>query len=301
MKQKRAIGALVFGGALIIGAVVLDMRTQTILPQAAAIVTTTERVPRTTEDTDNDGIPDWEERILGTDIMTPNERPSTTPTLSSAVDTEPIPDTATTRLAHSLFGNYLSKRLSSGEMLSPEEQQRVAREATRYVEKYVEDKPLTLTDIYVTPTNDEISLYTYGNKVGQALQKYPDSPENELLILKRAIDSNNEEELKALDSKITAYKASVDEMRVIPVPSDMQGQHLALLNALIGLHNTIYTMRQAFEDPVAALVRSRNYFTQTEELGKAIRGITETLAQKGVVYGESDPGMFLLSLAKMVE
>jgi len=118
-----------------------------------------------------------------------------------------------------------------------------------------------------------------------------------MLILKRALDSENEEELALLDPKIHAYRKTLDEMRAIPVPPSLKEEHLSLLNKILTVHNTIVTMRRAFEDPLPALMRSQEYFTHVEHLSQALSQITARLKDKNISYTKDENGFLLFIFA----
>ena len=293
----RVGGAVLVGVSLVAIALFFDSKKSVALEGSAAvvIVATTPKNIQKNQDTDGDGIPDWEEKLLGTDPSQKNEYPKTPPP-DIAEKEEPIPDTATTRFMQSVMGPYITKTLN-GTPLDEAGKQKLIDDAIAGASRYTVDKLFTAKDLFVSASETDASIKTYGNLLGSALNKNPGTNENEMFILKRALDSENEEELALLDPKIHAYRKTLDEMRAIPVPPSLKEEHLSLLNKILTVHNTIVTMRRAFEDPLPALMRSQEYFTHVEHLSQALSQITARLKDKNISYTKDENGFLLFIFA----
>ncbi len=292
----RVGGAVLVGVSLVAIAWFFDSKKFVALEgSAAVVVATTPKNIQKNQDTDGDSIPDWEEKLLGTDPSQKNEYPKA-PAPEITADEEPIPDTATTRFMQSVVGTYITKTLNG---TPPDEggKQKLIDDAIAGASRYTTDRLFTEKDLFVSASETDESIKTYGNLLGSAFNKNPGNNENEFLILKRALDSENKEELALLDPKIQAYRKTLDEMRAIPVPPSLKEEHLSLLNKILTVHNTIVTMRRAFEDPLPALMRAQEYFTHIEHLSQALSQITVRLKDKRITYTNSEPGFLLFTLA----
>ncbi len=292
----RVGGAVLVGVSLVAIALFFDSKKSVALEGSAAIVivATTPKNIQKNQDADDDGIPDWEEKLLGTDPSQKNEYPKTPPP-DIAKKEEPIPDTATTRFMQSVMGPFITKSLN-GTPLDEAGKQKLIDDAVAGASRYTKDKLFTEKDLFVSASETDASIKTYGNLLGSAFNKNSGTTENEMLILKRALDSGNEEELKVLDQKIQAYKEALDELRATPVPPSFRREHLVLLNKTLTLHNTIVTMRGAFIDPLPALIRSKEYFTHIDHFAQALTEIKIRLTARAITYTDTDPGSLLYAL-----
>jgi len=290
----RVGGAVVVGFILVGGALFARFQTMEIPDASAAIVVATPKEYLVATDMDKDGIEDWEEALVGSNPKKPNERATSTP----PEELFPEDTTITARFSKRFFGEFIQKSAGDAQM-SDEEKQALITTSLGEVAELVKDTPFEKKDILISPQSDPEALHRYGNLLVEALNHNTNGSENELLIFKRAIDSNSEEELALLDPIIAAYKGMVTDVRVVLVPEAMVSEHLALLNSLLAIYNSLTLMRNALEDPLPALARSQIYFETLEQMQTAIIGLGIQFKRAGVSFEKSEPGVLFEIVSTM--
>lgn len=286
------VGGAVAIGVFLIGTAVFVSAQKVENTNSAAIVVATEpRAYQETKDTDQDGVPDWEESVSGTN---PTIKDTSTTTQKKREE-EAALNTVTDRFAKQFFSEYLSKN-SGDTPMTPEEKQAFLEKA---IQKAYTSQPIqsfTEKDIVRDTSTATDTLRAYGNAVADALQRYPVQNENEALIFKRAIESESEVEIGKLDPIILSYKNTIRDIRLIPVPTTMTSSHLALLNSLNNLQNTLTAMREALEDPLPALTQFQQYVPVVESLQDSLLGLKASFASQNVVFSQNERGHFFTDL-----
>lgn len=290
----RVLGAIVFAAGLI-GAAFFVGRNDTsdALAEIPAVVVARGDV-RTVQpaiDTDEDGIPDWEEQLRGTDPHTYTMLATTTPQTPE----EPYmpPATVTGQFAEQFLETVV--RNGAGKDLTAEEQAAIVNQSIGTLEAETRDTLYTLADIKSIVQNDLAALRTYGNEVGGALMRNSIKNENEFIILERAVTQNNPDELKALGPIKHAYGGMIRSLLALETPTNVAKQHVDLINTLSMVQADIVAMENAFTDPLAALVRIKRYKDDAAGLFYAIDNIRLALEARGIVYTSDEPGIFLFS------
>lgn len=292
-KYIRIGGALFFGVVLIFSA--FFFKGSVPSSEATVLVADGPRSIQRTKDTDGDGIYDWEEEIAGTNPLVPNERQKSTSAYgapSSELDIVPV--TKTSRFTEMFLGKFIEE--SAGGRMSDEQKMAFVEDATTQVADATKDRPLTRADIRTTPSNDLVTLREYGNIVAEIMESKQVPDDNEVDIVKRALDADSEAELSGLDPIILAYQAMLIEIGSLQVPTSLSNEHLYLLNTLLTIHNDVVGMRNIFNDSLPGLVRVKRYDQDVTTLISALQSMRTALETRGVVYTESEPGIFFYSI-----
>lgn len=291
------LGAVLLGGAFYYRTAHSTENAVTAEQVAVALVP---RVYQDTKDSDNDGLKDWEEELIGLDPDVP-DTVETTETIGNTDDeespeAEEIPDTVTAQFARDFFEDYIGANTFGGGNLTEEQQASLISSSVSSLTHEVADDFLTHADIQTTSEIGLPALREYGNTVGSIVLSNPGAEENELTILNRALANEDTEELQKLEVTLTAYENLVSQVRAIPAPAVLAKQHLDLLNALIAIRNDIDAMYHAFDDPLPALLRIKRYEDDTRGLYQAIDNMRTKFEQTGVIYTQDEPGIFFFSL-----
>lgn len=291
----RVGGAVLVGFTLVGGALFSRYHTQGIPDASATIIVATPKEYLIATDTDKDGIEDWEEALVGSDPKKPNERvvPTQTPDAFAEED-----NTITARFGKRFFGEFIQKSSGDAEM-SDQEKQALINTSLAEVIDIVKDTPFTRKDLLISKKSDSEALHQYGNLLVEALNHNTNGGDNELLIFKRAIDANSEEEIALLDPIITAYKGMITDVRAVPVPEILASDHLALLNTLLSVHNSLTLMRNALIDPLPALARSQTYFETLEQMKNNMLALHFQFEKAGVTFDKSEPGILFELMTKI--
>lgn len=226
-------------------------------------------------DTDNDGLPDWQNTFdIATVYVdnTPEETLSATGALAVELATKLGTGQAGTAVAMPSIGAL------------------VVREMV--------DKDYTSADILISNDDSYAAKKAYGNRVAQiAIENAPPKDtEGELVILNRALLRDDPTVLTGLDPTIRAYEKMLEEMLKTPVPPSLEREHLSLINVYQALLNDIKSFRLTFEDALPAMARFRRYQADAEALYTAIVLLYQKLDAEGIQWTEQDPASKLITV-----
>ena len=293
MRVNKKIGGAAFLAVGLMGtALFLRPQVSDSTENAAVVITSTEtRDYQRVKDTDGDGVLDWEEELQGTNPLVKDTSPETK---KKAAEPVSVPDTVTSRFAQRFFGEFLQK--SEETPMTDEDKQKMLERSLVDMSTMALDTPFTERDILVTSAIDTETVRTYGNNLASAFINHPLKSENELLIFKRAVESENDNELKTLDPIIETYSGTIKDVGAVVVPKSMVREHLILLNQLRIIHASILAMRNMPSDPLPALMRFQRYLPEIENLGAAINDLYTKISAQGITYSQGDAGYLLFQL-----
>lgn len=308
LKTRAVIGVAIVGSLLVGASLLLSAKTarekqaHTASPQLQALAT-----QAALQDTDTDGLADWEETLYGTDPRNPdtdgdgtldgeevaqNRNPliagpddagvprfSKAPTtrLQTSGDT-----TLTNQLAIELFTGYFglkqagSVTLESANDLVTSVIDRAARSETP-AERYA----LGDLSIIADPSVDAVAAY--GAALGALLKPDP-ALEHDIVVVKRALEANDARILQSLDRSTAAYTAVESGLRELSVPKAIAGEHLAALNALSRVSGYAARMRNVFSDPIGTLVVINLYSESESVFLQNLEVIGTYLQSHGVTF-----------------
>lgn len=285
--QKRIAAAVIFAAGLI--SVALFMRVESTAPTdataAVAVAPAPERSPIVVRDSNNDGVPDWQESLQTSEPVTIEATTETT--------YEP-PDTLTEEFALEFFEKMVRAENYGDFGDSPEEL--VANAGNTLADKAY-DTFLGDKDIVIDRDNSKEAMARYGESVAAVIISAPDgSSENEASILERALRNQDPGELEKLETKLVAYQYMLEESKKIAVPSLVKKQHLDLLNTYQALIADLEAMRYAFDDPMMALLRMKRYQDDADGLYASIANVYTVLVNRGAVWSEESIVYSVISL-----
>ena len=239
-------------------------------------------------DTDNDGLKDWEEVLLKTDpknpdsdgdgtndgdevnqnrnplVVGPDDSIGETSEGKLAIASEPIIEskTVTEDFAVELFSGYLELK-NAGTLTTYTGDQLIDEVVNKAVKDTV-TQTYTLKDLSVVKEPSIETISTYDTEFTHILRPDP-SAENDVVVLKRIVETENIEELSILDTSIKRYEKIVSEMLLLTVPEPIAKEHINATNALAAVTENIRGMRTVFVDPLRALINVKEY-TENESV-----------------------------------
>lgn len=329
----RVLAATLFSAVLVVGAYILargvespslaQASTETALLQAIA-----------TKDSDNDGLPDWEEALYGTDPrvtdsfhlgMTDGEAvakglivpkaiadiqaaPSGGAT-NSNIDyaanglAAPTEGSLTDAFSKNFFSLYVAaKQANGGADLTDAQMQNVEKQALDAL----------MTSVAPAPDFKSLRDLTISNGGADALKAFAVDAEaiflknsttatmSELVYLQYAVDNNDEVALAHLAAIAKAYRNGAAGLSALTVPRELAAQDLALVNALMRMSEVINDFAHVNGDPLTAMLALQQYLPAAQALGKAFADIGDTYAAAGVTLPAGTPGaLFLLAANKL--
>jgi hypothetical protein len=275
--QKRIMTAIIVSMTVVSGALLIKgagngVSQNSTGSDANAIVVSAapERSAITITDSNNDGVPDWQESLITTTPIDIEEKDSNYLT----------PDTLTSQFALEFFEQIVRSENSGVFGQSPEEL--VAASSDALVAQAV-DAPITRKDITIGNDTSEGALTTYAKNAIAIVETYSEqNPRNEMEIIQDALRTQNPAVLTELDAKVIAYTKFLEETQRLTVPSSVATEHLNLLNSYQAIRNDIVAMRNAFTDPMLALLRLKRYQDDALGLTRSIDQLSIVLIQQGV-------------------
>lgn len=287
MKNAYRIGgALVVGICIVLGAFYMAPADDQTANVIGATTETRGAIPVT--DGNNNKIPDWKEGLeaIAFDRITV----STNSTSSTKSPEEPYvpPTTLTGKFSEAFLEDYLNGKINGAEYTDPTT---FVQSAVTAIKSNAASRTYTTREVSTVPTSPE-ALRLYGNQIGAIIARHSLNNEHEIVILNRAIASENEADLKPLEPIRTAYRNIIMDTLALPVPDKIRDQHIALLNAYEGIALDVEAMQKTFSDPLFSLARVQEHETHSGALYLAFNEIASVLQLQGISYGNEDTGRF---------
>lgn len=309
LRNWRVLAATLFSVILVIGAYVLARNVEAP-PIAQASTETALLQAIATKDSDNDGLPDWEETLYGTDPhitdtfklgMTDGEAvakglivPKAIADISVATSTAAVKDDSLTSVfAKSFFSLYLSaKQANGGVDLSADEASALADQAMSQLAQTSTPTAdfKTAGDIKVSGSGPD-ALRAFAVAAEAVLQKNKtDATMSELGYLQSAVVDGDTTASAHLASLAKAYRDSAVGLAVLPVPKELAAIHLAIVNAIMRLSEINTDFARVDVDPLTAILALQQY-QKTELAGEsAFASLANVYAAAGVVFPAGTPG-----------
>ncbi len=244
-------------------------------------------------DTDGDGTPDAEEIKLGRDPVKkgPDDKLD-----KETIEKKTVPGggdwTETDKLSREFFAKYLSMR-KADKPFTEEDGRALLSEFRDRAPKAPPQKMYTESDIVSAKDDTDTSLRAYGNAVGDAINALPPNVEGELVIFERALQDSDPSELKSLDGRIKRYEDLLASLKAISVPGSAQKIHLAFLNSIEGLKESVGGMAISLSDPVHSMPIIMKYQPAFTAMMTALTEITTLFEKKGITFGNKEGGVIL--------
>lgn len=256
---------------------------QTKKPDNASLLLREEQLKKLNQDTDKDGLKDWEEAIYRTDpakadtdgdgakdgdeiamsrdplIKGPKDQMATS---TDEIANSPylLPNNLTGLLAEKFGVNIIVPRLAGSQRPLDLEEigNQIADETLPDLQAknyYFQEKDITTSQdnsraaiLAYDKTTDEILLSAF-----HVLQKHP------LVIFSEALRADDLSKVGALDPYLKAYDAVLEKTKKLSVPFSITSVHLQYLNALAAQREAVRKMRGAESDILKAVVGAREF------------------------------------------
>ena len=285
--NPKIFGAFIIGGALVAGSYVVSNFGKTDIPQgdlAIVVSRAPERSAIAVYDKNNNGVPDWQETLLGTDPLEIEK---------IATSTYTPPDTLTGQFAVEFFEDTLKSKAfsvfgSSEEEILESSMNSLAEEAkdTIYFEK-------DISIIKDTQLNESLKR-AYFNEAANIITRNSVTSRNEAAILEDALNSNNPEILLELAPIKQTYQNMRDEMLALSVPEEYVKVHLDLINVYHAIFRDIEGMELAFSDPLYTMLRMKRYEDDASGLFLALQNYYFAVLESPVLFDDSDPAFLFV-------
>ena len=279
-------GYLRIGGAFLLGAVIIAVGVYlrpTNIPSQGVVqaVTVPERQYIPSQDTDNNGVPDWEDALQKKIFET---TPDPAPVVTEASGTQ----TYTDKFARSFFEDFMKEQLPGS---PPKNKDQFVKSAVSSIEQDAQSRLYTNADITMTETTNA-SLHEYGNAIAGIIISYTTTENKDPgLILSQALNANDPTKLDELAPIKAVYKHSLKDTLLVPVPNSVVTEHLHLLDAYQAMLDDIDAMQLAFADPLYALARLKRYEDDSQGFYQSYVNMSNALKKAGAAYTDDEPGV----------
>lgn len=246
-----------------------------------------------TKDTDNDGLPDWQEEIWGSNKNNPDTdgdgtadgkevNESRNPTVAGPDDKilsdreialQYVPGETDPNSVTSILSKNLLLRLAQLQQSGQYNNETGDELATNLVDQTFSE--VQIPDKY--PTN---IFLTFDSKDKQKLEEYKnkliDIQKNELL----KIDPNN----KDLNPTIAGFKNMAFQLSVISVPKDLLSVHAKIANGYYIAAEALINLKSSDQDPVLGILSIPIYKKVSEEQPILYKQVQNYLQDNGIIF-----------------
>lgn len=239
-----------------------------------------ERTHIVIKDSDEDGIPDWQEQFQQMKPVRVLKNASSTHASTSV-------NTLTGEIAVDLLTDVI-KRKTRGPYGTSQESS--LRNASEKIAEAGTDTLYTESALTTSDNTTVEALRFYGNNIAAIMTAdlIPEGTRSELVIVGEAVEKDDEAMLQELDSIVSAYKTARDTMLTMTVPETMTKEHLLILNAYHALMVDTEAMQEAFTDPLYSMTRLKRYQDDVRGLEAGIVGLYRSLHDAGVRWNKTD-------------
>lgn len=235
------------------------------------------------EDTDSDGLKDWEEILIGSDPKDPKSKGSLKAKNSAVVadltkapaKLEPIDN-----VSREFFARYMELRQAglSADKLSQEEI------ASKTVGGIVlpEPKVYGFDEISLKTDSSKEALSRYDRELKGIFIKHGTQIRNEALIAKEAQEKENPEILKEIDPLILSYENIIKDLLKIQSPQVMSILHLDLINSMSSVLFVTQSLRKSDIDPLLGAQAVAYYLESAQSLKDSRDAIRSYYSYSGI-------------------
>lgn len=273
------------------------------------------------KDSDNDGLYDWEESLWGTDPFDPDTDGDGTPDgeeIKLGRDPRiPGPDDKLLQENMPIYKREDKENLSVSEsfqkdyfdgLLSLRQKGNVSKESldqmlSELTSKYLKEpnvsREYSLTSIQTTPDNGNEAIKTYVNRLGKLAQDYRGvlSSEDVLGFLNVFAISKDEKVLSELASLIQTYAQAQSALLSVPVPQNLSGEHVAMLNGISTMRRSLNAVYLSAEsDPLASILELSSFRAGLLLFATAVEDIKMTTTAAQIQFSGEEFGRLFLNL-----
>lgn len=237
-----------------------------------------------TMDTDEDGVPDWEEKLLGLDpLKTDTDNDGVSDGMfvrnmrqlqeerAMGVEGASSNLTESEKLGRSLATAILAIEQAGGEF-DAETQDIISNNVAEYINNLTIGGTLYVRDSLTKVPDTKENIYEYRDKLTKLLETYPINGED-IELLGRALQDGNQAYRTSLERTAIKYDSLTQELATLPVPSIIAGKHTEFLNSLASITGGLKNLSQEEPDQVVTM----SVLTQLKGVVEALHGSSQDL------------------------
>ncbi len=325
------ISAAVLFSVVLVGSAYFLARGIETPPKAQASEETALLKAIASKDSDNDGLPDWEEALYGTDPHNPDTfklgmtdgeavarglivpkaiadvAVATSSSKGIIVDPSlppaPAEGTLTATFAQTFFTLFIAaKQAAGGADLSESQMNDVATKSLNSIAAtatitpdYKSAKDLSISN---SSTLKEFAFKEFAvNAEAILMNNTADATTTALKYLKSFLEENDTTAIPHILSIAKAYRDTAIGFAALPVPKELETDDLLLMNSMMRLGEIISDLARANDDPLVAILALKQYPNVVYSMGAAFMNIGKIYAANGIVLPAGTPGASFVSFA----
>lgn len=250
-------------------------------------------------DSDNDGLPDWQEKLWKTDPHNPDSdgdgtldgeevaedrdptKPGPDDQFTSLIQATALADSASylndpnnlsQQLAQTLFTQVVTSQ-SNGD-IDEQSQEAIVNNSLAAFQPDVLETRYTISDVKTLDTVNKDAIKAFGNN---------------FVSIQNQIDNTLNTETTN-DQTVETYSNLVNQLVALKVPPDLTGEYLTLINNYDGLTQLLTLISADSDDPVKALVDVQSYEAITEKNQTIYTDFGAYFKKNGIIWTNTDPG-----------
>lgn len=238
-----------------------------------------------TQDSNQNGIADWEEKLWGLDpTVLYTKGVSNKQIIENKKKALGVPDSAsepaneTDRLARELFS--LTAALGQSEAVDDATLKQIAAKIGASVNVNTTITQYTTRDLTIVPTTVQ-SLQKYQQTMTSLLARQ--KPVGDIDVFATALQTEDPATVASLAASVASYASLAKDLRAVPVPIGVAKYHLDIINSFAGITTSFEYMQELADNSVVALVGVATYKTYSARLDTAVVGMRAYLSRYGIL------------------
>ena len=147
---------------------------------------------------------------------------------------------------------------------------------------------LTIKDLKITRDNATTTIYQYGLSIAEILKPLGQLEENDVQIMVRALDNQDQLEAQKIADHQALYQNTVDKLLLVKVPKDLLTSQLKLINNLKIMASLSDNMSQILSTPLIALQSAEQFQKSLALFYSSINEINGYFTKSGVKFTEAE-------------
>jgi hypothetical protein len=281
-----------------------------------------------TQDSDHDGLPDWEEALYGTDPknadtnglgMTDGEAVAQGLIVPQAIADVPgatgagalvNPDlppaaadnTLTAAFSKNLFTGYMNALQNSGGQLSDEDVTAIANQALENLGNSITAAPpfKRLADLKVAGSGAE-AMKAFANAADAVMRANPNAAtKSEIGYLMDAEQNGDTGAIQKIRDLAKLYRSVAAGLAALPVPTELAQDDLALINAFAQMAEATNDLAAVNDDPLVTMLALHKYPDDVLALGNAFIKIQNDFDARNITFASGEGGATFVNLMRLI-
>lgn len=239
------------------------------------------------KDSDGDGVPDWQENLMGTDPNKKETIPGVPDSVTIAKKRESggatISEenlTETDKFSRGLFSTVAS--LSQVGPLSTDAASNISSSLFEQIKNYTVKKVYTNADINISKDDSIQAVKSYNTNLTKILNKYQTTANALDIFAKFAAGGDNPDGtiLNELNPIIKQKQNILDQMLKLSTPPSLAQAHLDLMNGLERIKENLVDVKLFDTDPIISLGAISQFEKNLKLFGTAVDNLSKAIQSK---------------------